>query len=57
MILYGIFIAYLFVGCVYWLWMFVGTVRVVRAVPWLARVRARSAACLAQALDCHSCLQ
>ena len=37
MILYGILIAYLFIGCVYWLWMFVGTVRVVRAVPWLAR--------------------
>jgi hypothetical protein len=36
MILYGILIAYLFIGCVYWLWMFVGAVRVVRNVPLLA---------------------
>ena len=37
MTLYGILIAYVFIGCVYWLWMFVGTVRVVRAVPLLAQ--------------------
>jgi hypothetical protein len=37
MTLYGFLIAYAFVGCVYWLWMFVGTIRVVRAVPMLAR--------------------
>ena len=37
MTLYGIFIAYAFLGCVYWLWMFVGTVRVVRSVPMLAK--------------------
>jgi len=37
MTLYGIFIAYVFIGCVYWLWMFVGTLRVVRAVPLLAQ--------------------
>ncbi|MGO9115454.1 MAG: glycosyltransferase [Thermoguttaceae bacterium] len=37
MTLYGILIAYVFIGCVYWLWMFVGTLRVVRNVPWLAR--------------------
>ena len=37
MTLYGILIAYAFVGCVYWLWMFVGTLRVVRAVPFLVR--------------------
>ena len=36
MSLYGILIAYVFIGCVYWLWMFVGTLRVVRAVPLLA---------------------
>jgi hypothetical protein len=38
MTLYSIFIAYVFVGCVYWLWMFVGTLRVVRGVPLLAQV-------------------
>jgi len=37
MTLYGILIAYAFVGCVYWLWMFVGTVRTVRSVPFLAQ--------------------
>ena len=37
MTLYGILIAYAFIGCVYWLWMFVGTLRVVRAVPMLAQ--------------------
>jgi glycosyltransferase involved in cell wall biosynthesis len=37
MAFYGFLIAYAFVGCVYWLWMFVGTVRVVRAVPMLVR--------------------
>jgi glycosyltransferase involved in cell wall biosynthesis len=37
MILYYILIAYVFVGCAYWLWMFVGTVRAVRALPLLAR--------------------
>ncbi len=37
MTLYGILIAYAFIGCVYWLWMFVGTVRVVCRVPLLAR--------------------
>ena len=37
MTLYGILIAYVFIGCVYWLWMFVGTVRVVRSVPLLAQ--------------------
>ena len=36
MTLYGILIAYAFIGCVYWLWMFVGTMRVVRSVPMLA---------------------
>ena len=33
----GFLIAYAFVGCVYWLWMLVGTCRVVRAVPMLER--------------------
>ena len=42
MTLYGILITYLFIGCVYWLWMFVGTVRVVRNVPLLARSDAPS---------------
>jgi len=37
MTFHGILIAYVFIGCVYWLWMFIGTVRVVRAVPLLAR--------------------
>ena len=37
MALCAFFIAYAFVGCVYWLWMFVGVIRVVRAVPLLAR--------------------
>ena len=37
MTLYGILIAYAFIGCVYWLWMFVGTLRVVRTVPLLAQ--------------------
>jgi glycosyltransferase involved in cell wall biosynthesis len=37
MTLYGILIAYIFLGCAYWLWMFVGAVRVVRAVPALAQ--------------------
>ena len=37
MTIYGFLIAYAFVGCVYWLWMLVGTIRVVRAVPMLAR--------------------
>jgi len=37
MTLCGIFIAYVFIGCVYWLWMFVGTLRVVRSVPLLVR--------------------
>ena len=36
MTLYTFLIAYAFLGCVYWLWMLVGTVRVVRAVPMLA---------------------
>ncbi len=36
MIACGLLIAYAFFGCVYWLWMLVGTVRVVRAVPMLA---------------------
>lgn len=36
MTLYGILIAYLFAGCVYWLWMLVGTLHVVRTVPLLA---------------------
>ena len=30
-------IAYAFLGCVYWLWMLVGTIRVGRAVPMLAK--------------------
>ena len=33
----GLLIAYAFLGCVYWLWMLVGTIRVVRAVPTLDR--------------------
>ena len=33
-----ILIVYVFVGCVYWLWMGVGAVRVVRAVPLLAKL-------------------
>lgn len=37
MTLYGFLIAYAFIGCVYWLWMFAGTVRVVRTVPLLAQ--------------------
>ena len=37
MTLYGILIAYAFIGCIYWFWMFVGTVRVVRSVSLLAR--------------------
>jgi glycosyltransferase involved in cell wall biosynthesis len=37
MILYGILIAYVFVGCVYWLWMFVGLLRAACAVPLLAQ--------------------
>ena len=41
MILYGILIAYLFIGCVYWLWMFVGTVRVVRDRAFACAVRRR----------------
>ncbi len=40
MILYGILIAYVFIGCLYWLWMFVGTVRFVRNVPLLAQSNA-----------------
>jgi hypothetical protein len=35
MTLYAILIAYVFLGCVYWLWMLVGTWRVVRSVPFL----------------------
>ncbi len=57
MTLYGILIAYVFIGCVYWLWMFVGTLRVVRAVPLLAQCRRAAAGNLAQALDHHSGLQ
>jgi hypothetical protein len=34
----GFLIAYAFLGCVYWLWMFVGSLRVVRGVPLLANV-------------------
>jgi cellulose synthase/poly-beta-1,6-N-acetylglucosamine synthase-like glycosyltransferase len=30
-------IAYAFIGCVYWLWMLVGAVRIVRAVPVLGK--------------------
>ncbi len=39
MVLNGILIAYAFLGCIYWLWMLVGTVRIVRAVPLLEQVR------------------
>jgi hypothetical protein len=42
MALYGILIAYVFIGCVYWLWMFVGTLRVVRSVPLLSQSGAPS---------------
>ena len=42
MTFYGILIAYVFIGCVYWLWMFVGTLRVVRGVPLLAQSDAPS---------------
>lgn len=34
----GLLIAYAAVGCVYWLWMLVGAVRIVRGVPVLDRV-------------------
>jgi cellulose synthase/poly-beta-1,6-N-acetylglucosamine synthase-like glycosyltransferase len=37
MILYCVLIAYLFVSCVYWLWVFMAAVRTVRAVPILAQ--------------------
>ena len=56
MVLYGILIAYAFIACVYWLWMLVGTVRVVRNVPLLAQ-SSPAAAGLAQALGRDPCLQ
>ena len=34
----GILIGYIFAGCVYWLWMAAGSLRIVRALPVLARV-------------------
>lgn len=40
MTLHGILIAYVFIGCVYWLWMLIGTLRVVRAVPLLEQSHA-----------------
>jgi len=57
MALFGILIAYAFVGCVYWLWMFVGTVRAVRSVPLLTGSDSPTPPNLAETLDRDSRLQ
>ena len=53
----SILIAYVFVGCVYWLWMFAGTLRSHSQRAVACAVQRTSSASLAQALDHHPRLQ